>query len=85
MTREDKLRKAIEEYIGYPCKVDECINTTKRRIAFADGANWQYHEFINKACKYLLTHIDKDLVIYHEQSWKSLNQFIVDFRKAMEE
>ena len=53
MTREDKLRKAIEEYIGYACEADECINTTKRRVSFADGANWQYHQFIEKACEWL--------------------------------
>ena len=42
-------------------------------------------QFINKACNYLLTHIDKDLVIYHEQSWKSLGQLVKEFKKAMEE
>lgn len=58
MTREDKLRKAIEEYIGYACEVDECINTIKQRVAFADGANWQYHQFIEKACEWITEHID---------------------------
>lgn len=42
-------------------------------------------QFINKACEWLLTHIDKDLVIYHEQSWKSLEQLVKEFKKAMEE
>ena len=42
-------------------------------------------DMVDKACEYLRCHIDKDLVIYHEQSWKSLGQFINDFRKAMED
>lgn len=70
MTREDKLRKAIEEYIGYACEVDECINTTKQRVAFADGANWQYHQFIEKACEWL-----EDCAVVD----------IEEFKKAMEE
>ena len=53
MTREDKLRKTIDEYIGYPLEMDEEVNTAMQRAAFADGANWQYHELNNKACEWL--------------------------------
>lgn len=70
MTREDKLRKAIEEYIGYACEADECINITKQRVAFADGANWQYHQFIEKSCEWL-----EDCAVVD----------IEEFKKAMEE
>lgn len=52
---------------------------------YEEGYKKGYQDAINKACNYLLTHIDKDLVIYHEQSWKSLEQFINDFKKDMEE
>lgn len=84
MTREDKLRKAIEEYIGYAYEVDECINTTKQRIAFADGANWQYHQFIEKACEYLKS------LVYQEFGGGPLertfsDEDIEEFKKAIEE
>lgn len=52
---------------------------------FADAIAWADKTMVDKACEYLRCHIDKDLVIYHEQSWKSLGQFINDFRKAMED
>lgn len=52
---------------------------------FADAIAWADKTMLEKACGYLLTHIDKDLVIYHEKSWESLEQFINEFRKAMEE
>lgn len=52
---------------------------------FADAIAWADKTMVEKACGYLHTHIDKDLVIYHEKSWKSLEQFINEFRKVMEE
>ena len=85
MTREDKLSKAIEEYIGYACEVDECINTTKRRVAFADGANWQYHQFIEKACEWLEQHANDDKYYSCIGDETLIPYFIKDFKKAMEE
>lgn len=70
MTREDKLKIATNEYIGYPHEVDEDIAVSLRRAAFTDGANWQYQELIKKDCKWL-----EDCAIVD----------IEEFKKAMEE
>lgn len=40
---------------------------------------------LDKACEYLRNHIDKGLVIYHNDTWRSLNEFITEFKKFMEE
>ena len=40
MTKE-QIKKAVDEYIGYPPEMDEGIETTMRRNAFKDGANWR--------------------------------------------
>ena len=42
-------------------------------------------EMIDKACEYLRNHIDKDLTIYHNETWVSLDEFIKRFRKELEE
>ena len=70
MAREDKLRKAIEEYTGIHIQGEECINATEQCVAFADGANWQYHQFIEKACEWL-----EDCAVVD----------IEEFKKAMED
>lgn len=40
MTKE-QIDKAVDEYIGYPREMDEGIETTMRRNAFKDGADWR--------------------------------------------
>lgn len=70
MAREDKIRIATNEYIGYPHEIDEDIAVSLRRASFADGANWQYHQFIEKACEWL-----EDCAVVD----------IEEFKKAMEE
>ena len=42
-------------------------------------------QMIDKACEFLRSHIDKQLVIYHEFTWRSRDEFIEGFKKAMEE
>lgn len=49
------------------------------------GMEWQKQALIKKACKYLQDNIDKDLVIYCNDTWKSRDEFIVNLIKAMEE
>lgn len=41
--------------------------------------------FIDKACEYMRNHIDRQLTIYHEQTWKKRDEFIEDFKKTMED
>lgn len=40
--------------------------------------------FIEKACEYMRNHIDQQLTIYHEQTWKKRDEFIEDFKNYME-
>lgn len=40
---------------------------------------------IEKACDYLCNNIDKDLVIYHNNTWLKRDEFVKRFKKAMEE
>ena len=47
MTKE-QIGKAVNEYIGYPPEMDEGIETTMRRNAFKDGANWRINSVWHK-------------------------------------
>lgn len=47
MTKEH-INKAVDEYIGYPPEMDEGIETTMRRNAFKDGANWRINSVWHK-------------------------------------
>ena len=40
--------------------------------------------FIERACEYMRNHIDRQLTIYHEQTWKKRDEFIEDFKNYME-
>lgn len=39
--------------------------------------------FIEKACEYMRNHIDPQLTIYHEQTWKKRDEFIRNFKRYM--
>lgn len=41
------------------------------------------NRIIDKACEWLKSHIDEGLVIYHNNTWCSLGEFIEKFSKAM--
>ena len=43
-----QIEKAVDEYIGYPPEMDEGIETTMRRNAFKDGANWRINSVWHK-------------------------------------
>lgn len=47
MTKE-QIEKAVDEYIGYSPEMDEGIETTMRRNAFKDGANWRINSAWHK-------------------------------------
>lgn len=51
--------------------------------AFKAGIEVGRKEVIEKAYEYLLSNIDKDLIIYNDTSWKNLIEFAEDFRNAM--
>lgn len=58
-----------------------------KQLAFEDGykigATEQKAIDIDNACKYLRDHIDPKLVIYHNETWCSLDEFIANFRRSL--
>ena len=55
-------------------------------------AEWKDKQFqeekkqlIEKACDYLYNNIDKNLVIYHNNTWLKRDEFVKRFKKTMEE
>lgn len=61
--------------------------TSKEEIkkACIQIAKWKEKQMIEKACDYLYNNIDKDLIIYHDNTWLKLDAFVKRFKKAMEE
>lgn len=53
--------------------------------AFLQGAKCTDKTMIEKVCEWLKENIDKDLVIYNNQSWTKRDVFIDKLKKAMEE
>lgn len=53
--------------------------------AFLQGAKRADKTMIEKVCEWLKENIDKDLVIYNNQSWIKRDVFIDKLKKAMEE
>ena len=60
MTKE-QIEKAVDEYIGYSPEMDEGIETTMRRNAFKDGANWRINSVWHKP--YDVPEIGKDCLV----------------------
>lgn len=44
-----------------------------------------YQDAVDKAAEYMQNHIDQQLIIYHEQTWKKRDAFIDGFKKYMED
>lgn len=40
MSREEEIKQAQIDYIGYDREVDEGVDTSMRRKAFEEGARW---------------------------------------------
>ena len=55
--------------------------------AYLAGYRKGYNEVTNleKVCNYLRNHIDKDLVIYHNETWLKRDEFIERLKKHLEE
>jgi len=75
------IKERAEEY------ADECWTLDEANFACEDGyikgATEQQAIDIDKACEWMKSHIDEGLVIYHNNTWCSLGEFIKNFRKAM--
>lgn len=55
-----------------------------KQVGFETTEYTRTDAFIEKACEYMRNHIDKQLTIYHEQTWKKRDEFIKDFKNYME-
>ena len=60
MTKE-QIDKAVDEYIGYPPEMDEGIETTMRRNAFKDGADWRINSVWHKPEE--VPEVEKDCLV----------------------
>lgn len=45
----------------------------------------QTDAFIEKACEFMCNNIDKQLTIYHNNTWRKRDEFIEAFRQFMKE
>ena len=52
----------------------------KLKEAFEKG----YSTAVNRACDYIVNNIDNNLVIYHNHTWRKVNEFVSNFRKTLE-
>ena len=74
--------KAPEKIYLYPYSTDGIYEVETKPL---DGTieYTRTDAFINKACEYMRNHIDQQLTIYHNESWKKRDEFILDFKKYM--
>lgn len=92
MTREDRIRnEAIDfseyedNFLEYDDCGDVCDDKSFIENAFISGAKWADETMIEKACEYLKSNIDPDLIIFHEYTWSHVDAFIDNFREAMQQ
>lgn len=80
MTREEEIRnKAINEQ-------KTLMESMDYRAGFISGSKWADQTMIDKACAWLEQHQEiYDLVDAWCGDYMSFKNFIIDFRKAMEE
>ena len=81
MTKE-QIEKAVDEYIGYSPEMDEGIETTMRRNAFKDGANWRINSVWHKPEEVPAPNKDFFMMIDEESKktmlWRIYPQHTVD-------
>lgn len=73
-----------EEKIRELCKYHQ-MNCDWFEEALGQMAEWTEKHMLEKVCDYLCNNIDKDLVIYHDNTWLKRDEFVKRFKKAMEE
>lgn len=80
MKREEEIQKLIDKEMG----VDN-YGSSDYQVGVCDGVKFADKTMIEKVCEWLKENIDKDLVIYNNQSWTKRDVFIDKLKKAMEE
>lgn len=98
MAREDEIRSVASDHRDWVCCgfIDPVAD--EREKSFAEGAEWADKTMIDKACEwmkkvlYIHTEVneDKDWCTYNPidyvtSDFESVEEFIKEFRKAMEE
>ena len=80
MTTE-QIEKAVDEYIGYSPEMDEGIETTMRRNAFKDGANWRINSVWHKPEE--VPEADRDIIVksYKEYQTWVLSKYLLPVRR----
>ena len=64
----------------------EFIRPWLKRRANQDSVEYTRTDaFIEKACEFLRNNIDKQLTIYHDNTWRKRDEFIEAFRQFMKE
>ena len=74
MTRKEEIQQtAKENYSGY----------SERRLGFIAGANWADKTMLDRACEWL-NDTDFDMEYWNQENGFCKEEFITDFRQAME-
>ena len=87
MTRAEEIQNAMKESVAETIYVSGYGFTPQAtdllECAFIKGAEWADKTMLERAKEYLENNIDKDLIIYYNNTWKKRDEFIKDFIKAM--
>ena len=98
MTREDEIRSAASDHRDWVCCGFIDFVADARSDSFAEGARWADKTIVDKACEWLnkTLYIHKEEI--EDKHWNTTNtfewvtsdfesveEFIKEFRKAMEE
>lgn len=89
MTYEERKKKYCENcFKAYPSCAYKSRNLEDKCGVLENIMNgWElgYQDAVEKAAEYMRNHIDQQLIIYHEQTWKKRDAFIDGFKKYMED
>jgi len=89
MTREEEIRNKSYElgqrYFPDANNVWARANIEAQYVSSAcmEIAQWADRTMLERAKEYLENNIDKDLIIYYNNTWKRRDEFIKDFIRAM--
>ena len=87
MTREEQIiQESIKKYPRFP----------ERRIGFIDGTQWEHKRIVEKACEWMKQSMYVEYIFEYNEDEKpvqyvcasacdSVDKFVDNFRKAMEE
>jgi len=77
------MKEKADEYIGHPYELDEGVDTTMRRNAFFDGADWMRQKAMvsfENAIRKLKSRLPEDM-----QAMFSVTEEMIKFNKSLSE